>query len=166
MSEEKAHAITAEELRVGDRIALGAHTLVEDEVIDFARRWDPQRFHTDPEAAGRGHHGGLFASGIHTLAVLQRLCVESFYSRWSVIAGRGFDKVRFTAPVRPGDTLTGSVIIGDVSLDDSRGRVRLEMEMHRTDATTVLTAELVVFVWRRGLQAAMRDDPVATPPLG
>lgn len=120
----------------------------------------------DPEAAGRGHHGGLIASGIHTLAVLQRLCVEAFYSRWAVIAGRGFDKVRFTAPVRPGDTLTGSVVIGDVSLDDSRGRVRLEMEMHRTDSTKVLTAELVVFVWRGGRQAAMREDPVATPPLG
>lgn len=141
---------TADDLRVGERIQLGETTLTEQEIVDFAAAWDPQWFHTDPAAASTGHHGGVIASGIHTVAVLQKLSVEAFYSRWAVIAGRGFDRLRFTSPVRPGDTLSGSVTVADVSLDDTRGRVQLEIEMHDRDARTVLTASMTVFLWRRG----------------
>lgn len=141
---------TADDLRVGERIQLGETTLTEQEIVDFAAAWDPQWFHTDPAAAATGHHGGVIASGIHTVAVLQKLSVEAFYSRWAVIAGRGFDRLRFTSPVRPGDTLSGSVTVADVSLDDTRGRVQLEIEMHDRDARTVLTASMTVFLWRRG----------------
>ena len=156
MSEQVAGLITADELVIGERIELGTYELSEEEISEFAGKWDPQWFHTDPAAAALGHHGGVIASGIHTLAVLQRLCVESFYSRWAVIAGRGFDRLRFTSPVRAGDVLTGSVTVADVSLDDSRGRVQLEMEMHRADSTTVLAAEMTVFVWRRGHTSAVQ----------
>ncbi|MDZ4232429.1 MAG: MaoC/PaaZ C-terminal domain-containing protein [Dietzia sp.] len=142
--------VTADDLVRGHRIELGSRGLTQDEIVAFADQWDPQWFHTDPVSAGHGYHGGVIASGIHTLAVLQRLCVEAFYSRWAVIAGRGFDQLRFTAPVRPGDTLTGSVVVDDVSLGDSRGRVQLAMEMRRADSTVVLTAAMAVYVWRRG----------------
>lgn len=147
---EMNELVTADDLSPGDRVELGHHTLTQEEIVEFADQWDPQWFHTDPDAAAEGHHGGLIASGIHTLAVLQRLCVDALYSRWAVIAGRGFDRLRFTAPVRPGDTLTGSVAVTDVSLDDSRGRIQLEMEMRRADSTVVLAATMTVFVWRRG----------------
>lgn len=147
--------VTADDLYPGCRIQLGGSTLTESEIVEFAAQWDPQWFHTDPEMAADGHHGGVIASGIHTLAVLQRLCVEAFYSRWAVIAGRGFDRLRFVAPVRPGDTLTGSVVVTDVSLDETRGRVALEMEMHNQESTTVLTATMTVFLWRRGHGSAI-----------
>lgn len=149
--------IAADDLVPGDRIELGQYSLTQEEMVEFALQWDPQWFHADPFAAEQGHHGGVIASGIHTLAVLQRLCVDAFYSRWPVIAGRGFDRLRFTAPVRAGDTLTGSVVITDVSLDDSRGRVQLEMEMQRTDSTVVLTATMTVYVWRSGHGPATDD---------
>lgn len=142
--------ITADDLSSGDRVDLGHVTLSQEEIVVFAEQWDPQWFHTDPDAAADGHHGGVIASGIHTLAVLQRLCVDRIYSRWDVIAGRGFDRLRFTAPVRPGDTLTGSVVVTDVSLDDARGRVMMDMEMHNQDSVTVLTAVMTLFLWRRG----------------
>ncbi len=142
--------IAADDLHSGYLIRLGEMTLSEDEIVDFASAWDPQWFHTDPAAAATGHHGGVIASGIHTLAVLQKLSVEAFYSRAAVIAGRGFDRLRFTAPVRPGDTLRGSVTVTEVSLDETRGRVGMDIEMHDQDARTVLTATMTVFLWRRG----------------
>ncbi|AWH94781.1 MaoC family dehydratase [Dietzia psychralcaliphila] len=142
--------VTVDDLTPGDRLELGRLTLTEEEIVGFAEQWDPQWFHTDPEAAAGGHHGGVIASGIHTLAVLQRLCVESAYSRWAVIAGRGFDRLRFTTPVRPGDTLTGSMYVTEVSPDESRGRVTLELEMRNQDGAVVLTATMTVFLWRRG----------------
>lgn len=142
--------ITADDLTSGYRIQLGERTLAEDEIVKFAEQWDPQWFHTEPAAAATGHHGGVIASGIHTLAVLQILSVEAFYSRSAVIAGRGFDRLRFTAPVRPGDTLSGSATVTEVSLDQTRGRVEMAIEMHDQDETTVLTATMTVFLWRRG----------------
>ena len=142
--------VTADDLAVGDRIPFGSRTLSEDEILAFARDWDPQWLHTDPAAAAAGHHGGVIASGIHTLAVLQRLCVEALYSRWAVIAGRGFDRLRFTAPVRPGDTLTGAATILAVSLDDTRGRVQMDFDVRNQDDVQVLTALMTVYVWRRG----------------
>lgn len=142
--------VTADDLYPGYRIRLGNMTLGREEIIEFASEWDAQWFHTDPAAAERGHHGGVIASGIHTLAVLQKLSVEAFYSRWAVIAGRGFDRLRFTAPVRPGDTVSGSVTVTDVSPDETRGRVEMDIELHDQDATTVLTATMTVFLWRRG----------------
>lgn len=142
--------MTADDLTPGDRVELGHLALSREEIVEFAEQWDPQWFHTDPDAAADGHHGGVIASGIHTLAVLQRLCVDAIYSRWDVIAGRGFDRLRFTAPVRPGDILTGSVVVTEVSLDDARGRVMLDMEMHNQEAGTVLTAVMTLFLWRRG----------------
>lgn len=142
--------ITADDLTPGDRVDLGHLTLSQDEIVEFAEQWDPQWFHTDPDAAADGHHSGVIASGIHTLAVLQRLCVDAIYARWDVIAGRGFDRLRFTTPVRPGDTLTGSVVVTDVSLDDARGRVTMDMELHNQDSVPVLTAVMTLFLWRRG----------------
>jgi acyl dehydratase len=153
-------------LSPGHRVELGFLTLTEEEIVRFAEQWDPQWFHTDPVAAAGGHHGGVIASGIHTLAVLQRLCVEAIYTRWAVIAGRGFDRLRFTAPVRPGDTLTGSVQISDVSLDETRGRVQLEMEMRCRDGGTVLTASMTVYLWRRGHGPAAPTVPAARTAAG
>ena len=144
-----AEIVFADELTPGEVIPLGSRRLDEAEIVEFASTWDPQWFHTDPDAAAGGHHRGVIASGIHTLAVLQRLSVEAFYSRWAVIAGRGFDRLRFTAPVRPGDTLTGSVTVTDVSLDRTRGRVVMDMELRSQDAT-VLEATMTVYLWRRG----------------
>ena len=142
--------ITADDLDSGYRVELGEMTLSEEEIVEYASAWDPQWFHTDPVAAATGHHGGVIASGIHTLAVLQKLSVEAFYSRSAVIAGRGFDRLRFTAPVRPGDTVSGSITVTDVSLDETRGRVRMDIEMHDQDARPVITATMTVFLWRRG----------------
>lgn len=78
------------------------------ELTQFARQWDPQFFQVDAAAAGRGMFGGLIASGIHTMAVFQRLSVEGFWGRTATVAARGMRDVRFVRPVGSGASLDGS----------------------------------------------------------
>jgi acyl dehydratase len=83
----------------------GSVTVSEDEIIAFARRFDPQPMHVDPEAAAAGRFGGLIASGWHTVAIATRIFVEHYLSHVASIASPGVDEIRWPAPVRPGDVL-------------------------------------------------------------
>ena len=83
-----APLLYAEDLPVGSTVELGSHAVTLEEMLEFARQWDPQGFHTDPEVAAAGHFGEVIASGIHTLGIYQRLSVEGAVGRWAVIAGR------------------------------------------------------------------------------
>ncbi|NMM84077.1 hypothetical protein B2J88_06850 [Rhodococcus sp. SRB_17] len=116
--------VYAEDLRIGQTLTLGSYTVSEDEILDFATQWDPQWFHTDKKAAESGVFGGLIGSGVHTLAICQKLVVASIFDRWHVIAGKSMRDVRFLRPLRPGDTLTGELTVDNVVLDNrSRGLV-------------------------------------------
>jgi acyl dehydratase len=91
---------------VGDRHPAGSHTLVSQEIIDFARLWDPQPWHIDEAAAQASHFGGLTACSAHLFAIF---CITS--QRWQsgvvqqAIAGLGFDEMRIHRPAYAGDTL-------------------------------------------------------------
>lgn len=141
--------VYAEDITVGHRVDLGEYTVEHDEVVEFAGRWDNQWFHTDDDAAAQGHFGGVIASGIHSLAILQRLMVQAVYHRWAVVAGRGFDRVRFVEAVRPGDTLTGSLEVAAIELDDTRGRITMDQQLVNQHGRPVLVADLTVMVFRR-----------------
>ena len=97
-----------DDFKAGESIALGSHTITEAEILAFARKYDPQPFHTDPEAARRSIFGGLIASGWHTCAILMRLGVEANQREEAAATGSpGLDSCRWLKPVRPGDTLSG-----------------------------------------------------------
>src|ERR1051325_11478647 len=83
----------------------------EAEIIDFARRYDPQAMHTDAAAASSGRFGGLIASGWHTAALMMRLFADNFLSPASSLASPGLDELRWHLPVRPGDVLSLRVTI-------------------------------------------------------
>src|SRR5580692_2356968 len=83
----------------------GSVQVEESEIIDFGKRFDPQDFHTDPEAAARGPFGGLIASGWHTGALMMRMLVDNYLSKASSLGSPGIDELRWLRPVRPGDTL-------------------------------------------------------------
>jgi acyl dehydratase len=83
----------------------GAITVSEAAIIEFARQYDPQAMHTDPEAAANGRFGGLIASGWHTAALMMRLFATNFLSPASSVASPGIDELRWLQPVRPGDAL-------------------------------------------------------------
>ncbi|MGU3290950.1 MaoC/PaaZ C-terminal domain-containing protein [Williamsia sp. M5A3_1d] len=141
--------IHADELEVGSVWPLGSHTPTEDEIIDFARQWDPQRFHTDRAFAADHFFGGIIASGIHTMAIFQRLAVPAVFDRWATIAGRGMNDVRLLRPVRPGMELTGSITVDAVELHrPDRARVSLMGLLDSPDGA-VLTMALEIAARRR-----------------
>lgn len=104
----------ADDLEVGSTIVLGTYRVTREEIIAFATAWDPQGFHVDEEVANAGAFGGLIASGIHSMAIFQRLAVDGAFSRWALIAGRSIEDVQMTAPVRPDMELTGRIRIDAV----------------------------------------------------
>lgn len=115
--------LSVKDLVIGDRTELGDYVISSDDIITFARQWDPQFFHTDEErAVSEEYFGGIIASGIQTLAIFQRLSIDSLVKNLKVIGGAGIDDLQFRRPVRPGDTLTGSVVIKDIKLQPDQGR--------------------------------------------
>lgn len=123
--------IYADDLVPGQVFDFSRYPLSEAEIVDYARQWDPVYIHADPEAAQAGPLGGVIASGLHTLAIYQRLAVEALWSRVVGGAGRSFD-VRFRRPVRPDTTVTGRAVVESVTSRPDRG-----------DAIVVVTSELV-----------------------
>lgn len=83
----------------------GGMTVSRDEIVDFARRFDPQPFHLDEAAASATHFGGLIASGWHTASLAMRMICDAYLHRAASLGSPGIDRLRWTAPVRPGDTL-------------------------------------------------------------
>lgn len=122
----------ADDLRVDSLVELGTHLVSEDEIIAFASDWDPQLMHIDPAAARSGPFGGIIASGVHTMAVFQRLHVAGLLGRTAVVAGRGMREMRLPAPTRAGDVVTGRVEI-----------IEHRLRPHRHDAQVVVRGTLV-----------------------
>lgn len=89
----------------GQVIEAGPHTVTEEELVGFARQWDPQWFHTDAQAAAEGVFGGLIASGWHTCAIAMRLVVQAALEGSESFASPGIDHIRWARPVRSGDAL-------------------------------------------------------------
>jgi acyl dehydratase len=113
----------------------------EDDVVDFGRRFDPQPFHVDAEAAAAGPFGGLIASGWHTCALMMRLFADEYLSPVSSLGSPGVDELRWVAPVRPGDELTVRVTVEEARLSRSkpdRGLVRTRIELLNQDGVVAL----------------------------
>jgi len=134
--------LTFEDFEAGQVHELGNHTVSEDEIVDFARRWDPQPFHVDLEAASESQFGGLIASGWHTCAMWMRLYVDSLLGSATGRGSPGVEELRWLAPVRPGDTLTGRLTVLETTSSErrpDRGTVRIRGEMVNQDDVTVLS---------------------------
>jgi len=99
-----------DDFAVGEKFTLGSTVMREEEMIEFATQFDPQRFHIDPEAASETIYGGLIASGWHTGSLMMKLLAEGFLGAHSVGAA-GLSELSWPAPVRVGDTLTLTVEI-------------------------------------------------------
>mgnify|MGYP000894012673 FL=1 len=121
-----------DDFAVGEQFEFGAYVVSEDEIIDFARRYDPQPFHLDHDAAKASHFGGLVASGWMTSAVLMRLLCDHFIPRQSSMGSPGVDEVRWLKPLRPGDTLRARVEVTETRASQSkpdRGVIRCRHQL-------------------------------------
>ena len=92
-------------------IPFGTYHLSKEEVIAYAREWDPQPFHLDEEAAKNSVLGGLAASGWQGSAILIRLAVEAYANKSAAMASSGMDEVKWLKPVYAGETLTGRATV-------------------------------------------------------
>jgi acyl dehydratase len=140
-----------EDFRPGMEFGFGSMTLSEQDMISFARQWDPQVFHVDPAAAADTVWGGIICSGIQTVAVYQRLVVAALWSRTATKAGKVIT-ANLRRPVRPGATLTGKVVVREVSHRPERGdsNILLAAELWDDSGAVVLELTLYGVVLRRG----------------
>ena len=130
-----------EDFSPGQRFDLGSVVVTEDEILDFARQFDPQPFHTNPEAAAQSPFGGLIASGWHTASLFMRLYADAVLAGADSQGSPGVETMRWLAPVRPGDRLTGTSIVDDVvpsSSNQQRGTAVITSEVTNQDGVVVM----------------------------
>jgi acyl dehydratase len=144
-----------EDYTAGSVGVFGGVVVTESEIVEFARRYDPQPIHADPDAASAGPFGGLIASGWHTIALVMRVLVERYLSHVAALVSPGIDELRWLAPVRPGDTLTVRVTVLEAIPSRSkpdRGLVRTFIEAMNQRGETVLTMKAMNLMRRRAAE--------------
>ncbi|MFC7128051.1 MaoC family dehydratase [Haloferax chudinovii] len=116
-----------EDFAVGDTDEFGEYDVTLSEVLEFAERYDPQWFHTDPERAeAESMYGGVIASGWHTAAMTMRLFVDGVLSDAASLGAKGVEELRWWKPVYPGDTLVGESEVLETTVEtDDRGLVEI-----------------------------------------
>ena len=130
-----------EDFPAGAEFDLGSHRMTKQEIVEFAGEYDPQPFHDDVEAAKESSFGGLIASGWHTCSMFMRLMVDGMISGSSSQGSPGMEELRWLAPVRPGDRLTGTVTIREAwasATKPDRGTILVENAMTNQDGVVVM----------------------------
>jgi len=136
----------------GDVHRFGTIAVEADEIVAFAKQFDPQVFHTDPEAAKQTPFGGLIASGWHTAGLMMRLFVEHYLTKVASLASPGLDELRWLKPVRPGDILSVRVTVLKAMPSKSkpdRGAVTSLVEVFNQADESVMTLKCVNIIARR-----------------
>lgn len=144
-----------EDYEPGATYDLGTFSLSEQEIVEFARRFDPQPFHIDPEAAKHSAFGGLIASGWHTGSCMMRKLVDVYLSSVAGMGSPGLDNIRWTHPVRPGDVLAVRVTVQQARRSESkpdRGLVHALMEVVNQDGTLCMAVNGISIIRCRSPQ--------------
>ena len=132
-----------EDVEVGESGWTGSHEVEREAILDFGRRFDPQPFHVDEQAAAASHFGGLVASGWHTAAMAMRMMVDSLVASGGESLGSpGVEDLRWLRPVRPGDTLRAHLeVVGKRELASraDRGLVRLATRVYNQHEQEVMS---------------------------
>ena len=143
-----------EDIQPGEVVVGPTFTVDRDEMGEFAKRWDPQPFHIDDEA-GNAAFGGITAPGVFVLAVKIRL-LHRLPEPLAVIAGLGYDELRFHAPVRPGDELQLRqewLAKRESESKSDRGIANSRVSLVNQDGVTVMSHLDSVLLRRRELRA-------------
>ncbi|MFV3075544.1 MaoC family dehydratase [Niveispirillum fermenti] len=133
-------------LEFGDRL------VTAEEIVSFAREYDPQPFHLDDEAGRQTHFGGLVASGWQTAGFMMRMLVDNMLSPETSLGSPGLDELRWLKPVRPGDRLRARVTVLEVKRSRSRpemGTIRQHTELLNQKDEVVLSVQSIGMVRTR-----------------
>lgn len=141
-----------DDFAVGDSFETSELTISESDVTDFCKRFDPQPWHLDREAAARSPFKSIVTSGWHTTALTMRLLVDSGELRATGILGTGVDDLRWLAPVRPGDTLrVHAEVVAKIAPEPghSTGRLQVRLTTRNQHGEAVLSETPTLLVPRR-----------------
>jgi acyl dehydratase len=136
----------------GDVHLFGTIAIGADEIVTFAKQFDPQTFHTDPEAAKSGPYSGLIASGWHTAGLMMRLFADHYLTKVASLGSPGGDELRWVKPVRPGDSLSVRVTVLKAVPSKSkpdRGAVTSFVEVINQASEVVMTFKPVNIIAKR-----------------
>jgi acyl dehydratase len=142
-----------DDFEVGERFRSRGVTLTEAEILSFALAYDPQPFHIDAEAAAKSPFGGLIARGLQTFALGWRMFLQEGLFNACSMGSPGIDEMRWTAPVRPGDTLYTEAEVREVRASSSkpdRGTLRMAYRIVNQRGETVLTMTIAHILKRAG----------------
>lgn len=145
-----------DDLVPGDTFASTSFILTEQELIEFARNYDPQPFHLDAEAAASTHFGGLVAGGFQTAALAWALAFRTGVFSKCVLAGLGVDGLRWLKPVRAGDRLTCRFEVLEARISSSRpgqGIAVWRFDLSNQNDDVVFTMRLALLLKCREAQA-------------
>jgi acyl dehydratase len=142
-----------DDIEVGDEAVMGHYDVTREEVLEFARKYDPQPFHLSDEAAAKTHFGRLAASGWHTcamtMAVIARRVVDD---EQAGLGSPGVDELRWLKPVYPGDRLTVRGLIVEKTPSRSKphiGVIRTKTTVSNQDGVDVMSFTSIVMMQRR-----------------
>ena len=141
-----------ESFKLDEIYQLKDYKVSEAEILEFANKYDPQSYHTDPIAAAESPFGSLIASGWHTAAIFMRMQCDSFLNQSHCLGSPGIDKLRWIAPVHPGDSLHGENKIIQLRQSESkpdRGIVKSDVSIYNHSNELVMTLETTAFFLRR-----------------
>lgn len=156
-----SHERFFEDYLPGSVYEYGTVTVAESDIIDFAKKFDPQFFHVDPAAAARGPFGGLIASGWHTGSLMMRLLADHFISKVASLGSPGIDELRWLRPVRPGDSLRLRVSILDANRSRSkpdRGIVKTMVEVLNQNGEVAMSLKAVNLILCRPPHAPLAEN--------
>ncbi len=156
-----------EDIEIGKKDTSGEYPVTSEEIIEFARKWDPQPFHIDEEKARLTPFGGLVASASHTTAISFWL-LNRAGKGLAVISGLGWDKMRLPNPVRPGDRLSLTMECiekRESKSDPGRGILRHSVVIRNQEGVPVSTFETTTLVKRRpASRSSGRAKPTRPSP--
>jgi acyl dehydratase len=139
-----------EDFEVGSETIHGEHEITADEIVRFAKEFDPQPFHIDPDV--EGPFGGLIASGWHTASLYMGMFVRNVLLDSASMGSPGVEELRWLVPVRPGDVLTGRSRVVDAwpsESDPVRGTIIGEHELVNQRGEVVMRMRARGFIARR-----------------
>jgi acyl dehydratase len=141
-----------EDFHVGQQFAFGHYEVTKDEILAFAREFDPQPHHLDEDAGARSALGGLSASGWHVCAMAMRMAVDHLFNKAEARGGAGVEDCRWIKPVKPGDILRMEAEVLETRVHPRRplGFVRMRWDVFNQREMVASIVNTPVFATREG----------------